>query len=91
MSKQALRKIIDQQNFWVRINGEPEMDIDTLTKEQVNFLYENIDCGLSPEHLHCDGEISRSQAQAKYNTYMQAIKELKRMGHPVPDTCYEIE
>lgn len=90
MSKKALQNIIDQQNFWAKISNKPEVNIDTLTAEQAEDIYETIDCGLSPENLHCDGEISRSAAMKKYNTYMQAVKELKRMGHPVPNTCYEI-
>jgi len=93
MSKQALLVIIDNQNFqakWGNPNGA-EINIDTITKKQAGELYENIDCGLSPENLHCDGEITRTQAQRKYNEYMQAVKELIKRGFPVPDTCYEIE
>lgn len=91
MSKKALQNIIDQQNFWAKHRNEPEMDIATLSVEQANSLYETIDCGLSPENLHCDGEISRSQAMAKYRNYMQAVKELVRLGFAVPKDCWEIE
>jgi hypothetical protein len=33
---------------------------------------------LSPENLHCDGEISATQAQNKYDYYGRVIKELDR-------------
>jgi hypothetical protein len=91
MSKRQLAQIIDFQNIWRRAKDTPEMDIDNLSKEDADELFEDIDCGLSPENLHCDGEISHAQAMAKYRNYMGAVKELKRMGFKVPDTCYEIE
>jgi len=91
MSKQALQAIIKQQNFWSKLREEPEVEMDTLTIDQANSLYETIDMGLSPENLHCDGEITRAQAQQKYNQYMQAIKELKKRGFAVPKDLYEIE
>jgi len=91
MSKQALQKVIDRQNMFAGFREEEEVDINTLSKAQANALYENIDCGLSPENLHCDGEITRTQAIAKYRSYMQAVKELKRLGFPVPKECWEIE
>ncbi len=90
MSKQALQSIIKQQNMFAKFQNKSVMDIDTLTTDQANDLYETIDCGLSPENLHCDGEITRAQAQQKYNQYMQAIKELQKRGFPVPESCYEI-
>ena len=91
MSKQALVKIIDQQNFWRKFREQELLNIDTLTAEQANDLYEGIDIGLSPENLHCDGEITRAQAMTKYRNYMQAVKELQKRGFPVPEECYEIE
>lgn len=91
MSKQALKKIIDQQNFWRKFREQDELNIDTLTVEQANDLYEGIDIGLSPENLRCDGEITRTQAMAKYRNYMQAVKELQKRGFAVPEDCYEIE
>jgi hypothetical protein len=91
MSKQALQSIISEQNIWRKFRGQEPLNIDTLTKEQADDLYEGIDCGLSPENLHCDGEITRAQAMSKYRTYMQAVKELKRRGFDIPENCYEIE
>ena len=90
MSKQALQKIIAANNVWAGFRGEPALDINTLTTDQADVLYERIDMGLSPENLHCDGEISPSQARAKANTYFQAVKELKKRGFPVPADCWEI-
>jgi len=91
MSKAQLQTIIDHKNLWGSFKKEQPININTLTTEQANDLYETIDCGLSPENLHCDGEISRTQAMKKYRAYMGAVKELQKMGFAVPDTCYEIE
>ncbi len=91
MSKQALQTIIDRTNMFAGFREEPTMDINALTTADANKLYESIECGLSPENLHCDGEATRAYAQRKYNEYMQAVKELKKRGFPIPESCYEIE
>jgi Na+/phosphate symporter len=97
MSKRALRAIIENENFMRKWRDEAPIDIDALykiTDENIkiaNELFESIDCGLSPEHLHCDGEITKREAQAKFNRYMGAVNQLENMGYTVPDTCWEIE
>lgn len=90
MSKQALQKIIDNVNFWAKHSDKPVMNIDDLSEDNANALFETIDSGLSPENLHCDGEITRAQATKKFNTYMQAVKELRKRGFAIPNDCYEI-
>jgi len=40
-----------------------------------------VECGLSPENLHCDGEISRSAANAKRIRLEKELKDLmKELG-----------
>lgn len=91
MSKQALQNIIDQNNFWAQHTDKAlVIDIDSITRDQANTLYQSIGAGLSPENLHCDGEITRARAMPKYRNYMQAIKELKKRGFEAPVDCYEI-
>ena len=96
MSKRALRVIIERENFMRKWRELPPIDIDALykvTDENIkiaNELFESIDCGVSPEHLHCDGEISHREAQAKLNNYIGAVRQLQNMGYQIPDTCYEI-
>ena len=90
MSKQALQQIIEQQNFWRKFRDQSELNIDTLTVAEADDLYIGIDIGLSPENLHCDGEITRAQAVKKFNTYQQAVKELRKRGFAIPNDCYEI-
>jgi hypothetical protein len=84
----SLQKQIDEMNWWSKAKGRPEMDINSLSDDDAQKIYIHIDTGLSPENLHCDGEISRSAAQAKYRKYMSAIKELNKRGFIARD-CYE--
>jgi hypothetical protein len=43
-------------------------------------------CALSPENLHCDGEISRAEANRKYANLMRKWRAGERLvGHPVSE------
>ena len=43
----------------------------------------NLSCALSPENLHCDGEISAAQARAKYRALTAAARELQQLDPTV--------
>jgi len=36
-----------------------------MTKKELIEAIERIDCQLTPENLHCDGEVSRAQARLR--------------------------
>jgi hypothetical protein len=86
----ALKIQIDDMNFMAQLfNKSPRaIDPDNLTDDDAQRIFQKIDGGLSPENLHCDGEITRAAAQAKYRSYMSAIKGLQTMGFVARD-CYE--
>ena len=91
MSKKALAMMIEDVNFWPQFTGKGKLlDINSLTQEDATKIFHKIDGGLSPENLHCDGEISPAQARVKYNMYMGAVKELLNMGFTMPSDVYEI-
>ena len=90
MSKAHLNSVIERENMFRKWREEEPLTINTLTKEDADKLYESIDCGMSPENLHCDGEISVSAARAKARAYMGAVAELQKMGFAIPDSCWEI-
>ena len=71
-----LTAYVEQQNGWNAIFGKAPMKMP-LSQAAVTDLAKSIDGALSPENLHCDGEISARQAQAKYNNYMRVLKELR--------------
>jgi hypothetical protein len=74
---QYLKHYIDEMNTWGSFFNSPPINFP-LSQVQVNDIANKLDADLSPENLHCDGEISRTQAQNKYNYYGKVIRELDR-------------
>jgi len=86
-----LETYVEQKNKWNAIFGQAAMGFP-LSQADADDLMNSIASELSPENLHCDGEISATQAQNKYNYYGKVIKELDRycagQGLTIP-TIYE--
>lgn len=56
-----------------------------LTNE-IKAKFGNLACALSPENLHCDGEISAAQARTKYRQLMKEWAALeKQVGRKVTE------
>jgi hypothetical protein len=56
------------------------------TEAEIIRDLQRIECALSPENLHCDGEISRSAAYAKERKLIAKQKELiKELGRQPTD------
>ena len=77
----ALQKYIDQKNRWNAIFKGKQYEIKTAQgrQEVANCL----DSDLSPENLTCDGELPRSQVQAKYRALTAAAKDLQKLDPTV--------
>ena len=73
-----LQHYIDNRNQWNSFFPNSKTITFPLDQNTVNDLARSLDSDLSPENLHCDGEISHVQAQNKYNYYGRVIKELDR-------------
>jgi hypothetical protein len=73
-----LQNYIDNRNQWNSFFPNSTSITFPLTQAQVDDLARSLDGDLSPENLHCDGEISATQAQNKYNYYGRVIKDLDR-------------
>ena len=71
-----LTAYVEQQNSWNSIFGQAPMTMP-LSQSSVDSIARSIDSGLSPENLHCDGEISAREAQTKYNRLMRVLNELR--------------
>lgn len=71
-----LKAYIEQQNSWNSIFGQAPMQWP-LSQSSVDSIARSIDSGLSPENLHCDGEISAREAQKKYNQLTSVLNELR--------------
>ena len=67
-----LEQYVDQMNRWNSIFGKSEMAFP-LTQSNANDLMNKIAGELSPENLHCDGEISPAQARTKAQ-YLNSVR-----------------
>ena len=72
----ALQAFINQKNQWNAI-----FEIKTAAGRQ--RVASMIDSDLSPENLTCDGEMPRSQVQARYRALTAAAKELVKLDPSV--------
>ena len=73
---QTLTKFIQDNNRWIAIFGNPQMTFP-LTQQDADELARTLDSKLSPENLHCDGEISNAEAQRKYRFLATVARELE--------------
>ena len=71
-----LQTFIEEENLWRKMRKQPAMTLP-LGQDEINDIAESIDCRMSPENLHCDGEISISQAQSKATYLYRVFDELK--------------
>ena len=74
-----LQKYLDQKNQWNAIFGNKPLVIGKDNQR----IAEMIDGDLSPENLTCDGELPRSQVQARYRQLTAAAQELRSLDPTV--------
>ena len=74
---QTLTKFIQDNNRWIALFGTPPVTFP-LTQADADRIARTLDSQLSPENLHCDGEISRAEANRKYRFYAQVYRELEQ-------------
>ena len=77
----ALQAYIDQKNKWNRLFKGKEYEIQTSKGRQE--VADSLDSDLSPENLSCDGELSRTQVNARYKALMTAATELQKLDPSV--------
>jgi hypothetical protein len=83
----ALQAYIDQKNKWNAIFKGEQFEVKTARGRQ--RVAQSIDADLSPENLTCDGELPRSQVQARYKALTTAAKELIALDPAVQQYIYE--
>ena len=84
----ALNALIKQENAWASIFNNPTAyEVATVAgRERVAKM---IDAKLSPENLSCDGELPRSQVQARYRALTSAAQDLVRLDPSMAQFMYE--
>jgi hypothetical protein len=85
MNIATLEQYVSQKNAWGKIFGNRELSLLNATDRQT--IANSIDSDLSPENLTCDGELPRSQVQARYKMLTRAAQELQSIDPAV--TFYE--
>jgi len=75
---QALNKYVEDKNTWqILFSGAKLLTLDTASGRKA--IAEQLDSDLSPENLHCDGEISQAQAMKKYRALSKAAEQLLKL------------
>ena len=74
MSMANLTTWMNQQNSLRKLFGEEPL---VLPRDKA-LVIETLECALSPENLHCDGEISRADAARKYQYLNGALTVARR-------------
>lgn len=73
----ALTQFINEQNRWPQLFGNNPVQFP-LSQSDIDRIAKDIDCKLSPENLHCDGEISTSEANRKGEFLNRALDQLEQ-------------
>ena len=81
MNISNLEQYVEQKNSWGKLFGSKPLSL--LNKEDRQKIADSLDADLSPENLTCDGELSRSQVQSKYNFLTRAASELQAIDPSV--------
>jgi hypothetical protein len=71
-----LNEYVERLNKWSSLfGGKPEVTLP-LTQEGVDRIIARLNGDLSPENLHCDGEITAAEAGRKYRFYKSVADAL---------------
>ncbi len=81
MSIATIEQYVEQKNSWGKIFGNRPLSLFNATDRQK--IADSIDSELSPENLTCDGELPRSQVQARYRFLTRAAQELQSIDPSV--------
>ena len=85
----ALNALIKQENSWSSIFNGRFVAYEVATVAGRERVAKMIDCKLSPENLSCDGELPRSQVQARYRALTSAAQDLINLDPSMAQFMYE--
>lgn len=77
----SLATYVERKNSFSKMFGRPALSLDSAADRQT--IANSIDAELSPENLTCDGELPRSQVQARYKALTRVAKELQQLDPSV--------
>jgi hypothetical protein len=76
-----LNEFVARENKWSSIFGSKPLSLQNAADRKK--IAQNIDCALSPENLHCDGEISAAEANRKFRFLTKAAEQLMQLDPSV--------
>ncbi len=85
MNISTIEQYVERKNSFAKLFGTPALSL--LNAKDRQAIADSIDAELSPENLTCDGELSRSQVQQRYQFLTRAAQELQSIDPAV--TFYE--
>jgi hypothetical protein len=85
MNISNIEQYVERKNAFAKLFGNKELSL--LNAKDRQTIANSIDADLSPENLTCDGELPRSQVQARYQFLTRAAQELQSIDPAV--TFYE--
>ena len=85
----ALNALIKQENEWSSIFNGKFVAYEVATAQGRERVAKMIDAKLSPENLSCDGELPRSQVQARYRALTSAAQDLVQLDPSMAQFMYE--
>ena len=81
MNISNIEKYVEQKNSWGKLFGSKPLSL--LNAKDRQKIADSIDGDLSPENLTCDGELPRSQVQARYQFLTRCAEELRSIDPAV--------
>ncbi len=81
MNISTLEAYVEQKNEWGKFFKQKPLSL--LSAKDRQEIASAIDSDLSPENLTCDGEMPRSQIQARYRMLTRAAQELQSIDPTV--------
>jgi hypothetical protein len=85
----ALTDFVEKQNAYKKLFNQPLLSL-AIAKDRQSIA-NMIDSNLSPEHLTCDGELSRAEVQRRYKALTTAARQLKKVDPAVKFYEYDEE
>ncbi len=85
MNTSTIEQYVERKNAFAKLFGSKPLSL--LNQADRQKIAQSIDSELSPENLTCDGELSRSQVQQRYQFLTRAARELQSIDPEV--TFYE--
>jgi len=81
MSISTIEAYVEQKNAFRKLFKQPLLSLLSAVDRQA--VADMLDADMSPENITCDGELSRSQVQARYRFYTRSAQELQTIDSNV--------